>query len=205
VARHAVNHAAVAPWYRALDRKQWYTLGAANLGWVFDGYETYALILTVAAVFRQLLSGDQLTAIPFYAGLTIAVTLLGWGIGGIVGGILSDYIGRKRMLIYAILAYSLTTGLTAIRSASTPVMVSACSSRAVASSRRRHSSRCSATASASFRVMKRRRRPRSGRAVSPSSAASPSDTASRNRAFIRANHDEVSPSPSVTGTDEPSQ
>jgi len=114
VTRDDATDATIVPWYRALDRKQWYTLCAANLGWVFDGYETYALILTVAAVFRQLLSGDQLAAIPFYAGLTIAVTLLGWGIGGIVGGILSDYIGRKRMLIYAILAYSLTTGLTAL-------------------------------------------------------------------------------------------
>src|SRR5262245_42138598 len=102
------------PWYRALDRRQWYTLVAANLGWVFDGYETYALILTVAPVFRQLLPAGQLAAIPFYAGLTIGVTLLGWGIGGIVGGILSDYVGRKRMLIYAILAYSITTGLTAL-------------------------------------------------------------------------------------------
>jgi MFS family permease len=83
-------------------------------GWVFDGYETYALILTVAPVFRQLLPAGQLATIPFYAGLTIGVTLLGWGIGGIVGGILSDYVGRKRMLIYAMLAYSLTTGLTAL-------------------------------------------------------------------------------------------
>jgi len=113
VTRDDATVATILPWYRALDRKQWYTLWAANLGWVFDGYETYALILTVAAVFRELLPGDQLTTIPFYAGLTIAATLLGWGIGGIVGGILSDYIGRKRMLIYAILAYSLTTGLTA--------------------------------------------------------------------------------------------
>ena len=48
-----------------------------------------------------------------YAGVTIAATLLGWGIGGIIGGVLADYIGRKRTLIYAILAYSLTTGLTA--------------------------------------------------------------------------------------------
>ena len=38
----------------------------------------------------------------------------GAGIGGIIGGILADYIGRKRTLIYAILAYSLTTGLTAL-------------------------------------------------------------------------------------------
>ena len=43
----------------------------------------------------------------------IAVTLLGWGIGGLLGGILADYIGRRRTMIYAILAYSLMTGLSA--------------------------------------------------------------------------------------------
>ncbi len=101
-------------WYRALNRQQWYTLFAANLGWVFDGYETYALVLTMPATFQQLLASQQRGAIPFYAGVTIAVTLLAWGVGGIVGGILADYIGRKRTLLYAILAYSFTTGLTAL-------------------------------------------------------------------------------------------
>ena len=41
---------------------------------------------------------------------SVAITLLGWGIGGLCGGILADYIGRKRTMIYAILAYSLLTG-----------------------------------------------------------------------------------------------
>ena len=49
-----VSTASAGPWYRTLNRDQWYTLFAANLGWVFDGYETYALILTVALAFRQL-------------------------------------------------------------------------------------------------------------------------------------------------------
>ncbi|MSO21303.1 MAG: MFS transporter [Acidobacteria bacterium] len=102
------------PWYRTLNGEQWNTLLAANLGWAFDGYETYALILTMGTAFRQLLPAESYASIPFYAGLTIAVTLLGWGIGGIVGGIVSDYIGRKRTLIYAVLAYSVVTGFTAI-------------------------------------------------------------------------------------------
>jgi len=103
----------VSHWYRALDRRQWNTLFVANLGWMFDGYETYALILTAGVTFQQLLPLESRPAIPFYAGLTIAVTLLGWGFGGIAGGILADYIGRKRTLIYSILAYSLVTGCTA--------------------------------------------------------------------------------------------
>jgi MFS family permease len=109
-----VNTATAKPWHAALNSEQWYTLFAANLGWVFDGYETYALILTMPSAFRQLLAPKQYPAIPFYAGLTIAITLFAWGIGGIFGGIVSDYIGRKRTLLYAILAYSLTTGFTGL-------------------------------------------------------------------------------------------
>lgn len=111
-AREAVR--GIHPWYRSLDRRQWYTLFAANLGWLFDGYETYALILTVNLAFQQLLPAARQQAIPFYSGVTIAVTLLGWGAGGIVGGIAADYLGRKRTLMYSILAYSLVTGFTAL-------------------------------------------------------------------------------------------
>lgn len=102
------------PWYRSLNSKQWNTLFAANLGWLFDGYETYALILTIGVTLRELLDPSQYSQLPFYAGGVIAITLLGWGIGGLIGGILADYIGRKRMMIYAILAYSVMTGLSAL-------------------------------------------------------------------------------------------
>ena len=101
------------PWYRSLDRKQWNALLAANLGWMFDGYETYALLLTLGVALRQLLEPALYPQIPAYAGAVIALTLLGWGIGGMIGGIVADYIGRKRTMMYAILAYSLMTGLSA--------------------------------------------------------------------------------------------
>lgn len=101
------------PWYRTLTSTQWKTLGASNLGWMFDGYETFALILTVGVALRQLLDPGQFSQIPAYAGTVIGFTLLGWGIGGLLGGILADYIGRKRMMIYAILVYSIMTGLSA--------------------------------------------------------------------------------------------
>jgi MFS family permease len=106
--------AAQLPWRSTLSRAQWRTLLAANLGWMFDGYETFALILTVAVALRQLLDPAEFAQIPAYAGTVIAVTLLGWGIGGIVGGILADYLGRRRTMILAILAYSLMTGLSAL-------------------------------------------------------------------------------------------
>src|SRR6516162_10285538 len=106
--------AGALPWYRALTATQWRTLIATNLGWLFDGYEAYALFLTVGPAMRSLLDPSQYAQIPAYIGTVVAITLLGWGIGGFCGGILADYIGRKRTMIYAILAYSILTGLTAI-------------------------------------------------------------------------------------------
>jgi len=101
------------PWYRSLDRSQWNTLLASNLGWLFDGYEVYAVILTLGVALHQLLDPSLLPQLRSYFGFIIATTLLGWGFGGLIGGVLADYIGRKRTMMLAILAYSLMTGLSA--------------------------------------------------------------------------------------------
>jgi MFS family permease len=103
-----------SPWYRSLSRDQWRALVASNLGWTFDGFEVFALILTVGAALHQLLDASQYARIPAYAGVIIAITVFGWGLGGLLGGILADYIGRKRSMMLAILAYSLLTGLSAL-------------------------------------------------------------------------------------------
>src|SRR5690349_1276783 len=110
----AVELSANTPWYRALNRTQWKTLFASNIGWMCDGFETYALILTIGVALRQLLDPSQYSQIPVYAGSVIALTLVGWAAGGVIGGILADYFGRKRIMLLSILAYSLTTGLSAI-------------------------------------------------------------------------------------------
>jgi len=102
-----------SPWYRSLDRAQWKALIASNLGWTFDGFEVFALILTVGVALRQLLDPSQYSLIPAYAGAVIAITVFGWGLGGLLGGVLADYLGRKRSMTLTILAYSLLTGLSA--------------------------------------------------------------------------------------------
>ena len=102
------------PWYRTLNREQWRVLIAANLGWLFDGFEIYALFLTVGFALHQLLDAADYAAIPRFAGYVLATTVFGWATGGVIGGIVADYIGRKRTMILAILAYSLTTGLSAL-------------------------------------------------------------------------------------------
>src|SRR6266404_2294039 len=101
------------PWYRSLNRDQWKVLIASNLGWTFDGFEIFALFLTVGFALRQLLDAAEYSAIPQYAGYILACTVFGWATGGVIGGIIADYIGRKQTMMLAILAYSLTTGLSA--------------------------------------------------------------------------------------------
>ena len=101
----------------SLTRAQWKTLVASNLGWLFDGFETYALDpdrrrrAAPACSTRRSIRKSRPMPAP-----SSRITLLGWGIGGMIGGVLADYIGRKRMMIFAILAYSLMTGLSAFPS-----------------------------------------------------------------------------------------
>ncbi|MEU4671803.1 MFS transporter [Amycolatopsis sp. NPDC023774] len=100
-------------WTKTLTRTQWRSLIAANLGWLFDGFETYALILTAAVVLKRLDPGAPASQVAFLTGATIAVTLLGWGFGGILGGVFADYFGRRRALLTSMVLYATFTGLTA--------------------------------------------------------------------------------------------
>ena len=100
------------PWYSGLNPQHWRILMASFLGWVFDGYESYALFIVMPFVLNSMLTPDQLANRALWAGVAISVTLLGWGIGGLVGGVLADYIGRKRMMIFSVFFYAIFTGMT---------------------------------------------------------------------------------------------
>jgi MFS family permease len=113
----ASNTAAVTAdngaWHAGLTRKHWRVLWGSYLGWIFDGYEAYALVVALPFALKSLLTPEQAQTPAFYAGSAIGITLLGWGIGGLLGGVLADYIGRKRMMMYSVFFYALFTGLTA--------------------------------------------------------------------------------------------
>jgi MFS family permease len=109
-------------WNTGLTAKHWRVLWGSYLGWIFDGYETFALVVALPPALRTLLRPDQAQSGAIYAGLAIGTTLLGWGIGGLAGGILADYAGRKRMMMYSVLAYAALTGLTAL-STSLPMLI----------------------------------------------------------------------------------
>ena len=101
------------PWYAGLTPTHWRVLLSCFLGWVFDGYEALALVVVLFPALHSVLTPEQLTSPSVYAGIVIGMTLLGWGIGGLVGGIMADYIGRKKMMLWSVFLYALFSGLTA--------------------------------------------------------------------------------------------
>jgi len=113
VSDSAIALEANAPWYAGLTRQHWRILWGSYLGWIFDGYEAFALVVALPAALHTLLNADQAREAPIYGGIAIGTTLLGWGIGGLGGGILADYFGRKRMLMISVMSYACLTGLTA--------------------------------------------------------------------------------------------
>ncbi|MFC0401880.1 MFS transporter [Paraburkholderia rhizosphaerae] len=100
-------------WYEGLTAMHWRVLRASFLGWIFDGYEALVLVVVLGPMLHSLLTPAQAASTTVYAGVVIGITLLGWGIGGLVGGILADYVGRKRMMLWSVLLYALFSGFTA--------------------------------------------------------------------------------------------
>jgi MFS family permease len=104
------------PWYRGISRYQWLVLIVASLGWVFDIFEGQIFVASMNQAMPALVPAGEKEAVPFYTNLTFAAFLLGGALGGVVFGLLSDRLGRKRTLTYTILLYSLFTCLSAFAS-----------------------------------------------------------------------------------------
>ncbi|MET0455710.1 MAG: MFS transporter [Mycobacterium sp.] len=99
---------------RGIDPKARRALLASWLGWTFDGFETYALILIGHVAISDIGSDSQVQNLPTYVSALVAATLVGWAIGGVASGFLADRFGRRRILMVSILWYAVFTGLTAL-------------------------------------------------------------------------------------------
>ena len=95
-----------------LTRYQVLVLVVAWLGWIFDSMDAtiYNLVLTPAL--RELLgSRSSPENVGWYGGIILAIFLVGWAVGGVLFGMLADYLGRARTLVITILIYAVFTGL----------------------------------------------------------------------------------------------
>ncbi|WP_416562122.1 MFS transporter [Nocardia testacea] len=100
-----------------ISRMQWLVLVGTTLGWGLDGFAGSLYVLVLGPAMSDLLPHSGITAdssaIGFYGGLTVALFLLGWAVGGILFGILADYFGRTRVLSLGILTYAVFTAVAA--------------------------------------------------------------------------------------------
>lgn len=82
----------------------------AFAGWMFDFYDLVLFSFLLIPIGRDLHLTDSQEAV------LLGIALGGSGIGGIIFGYLSDVFGRKRVMTWTILLYSLGTALTAFAS-----------------------------------------------------------------------------------------
>ncbi|KAK1184241.1 MFS transporter [Streptomyces sp. NBS 14/10] len=104
-------------WRTEITRIQWLVLLGTTMGWALDGFagSLYALVLGPAMTELLPHSGVAVDpdAIGFYGGLTVALFLAGWAVGGLLFGMLADYFGRVRVLSAGIVTYAVFTALAA--------------------------------------------------------------------------------------------
>jgi len=97
-----------------ITRHQWLTLTGTTLGWGMEGFDASLYTLIVVPATTEVLGPGATTAnIAYHAGLGIAIFLVGWALGGLVFGLLSDYFGRVRVLMAAVVLYAVFTAASA--------------------------------------------------------------------------------------------
>ena len=102
-------------WYKELNGYHWFVLTVAALGWLFDCLDQQLFILARQPAMLELLPGTPSQAtVDEYGGYATAIFLMGWGIGGLIFGVMGDRIGRAKTMMITILMYSCFTGLSAL-------------------------------------------------------------------------------------------
>src|SRR5437763_5182841 len=99
--------------WRAITGYQWLVFVVVWLGWTLDAADVGLFSLVLQPALRNLLGfaatgvlpPEQMAQIGKYGGLLIMTGLLGWAAGGFIFGILADYIGRVRALMFSIALY----------------------------------------------------------------------------------------------------
>jgi MFS transporter len=94
----------------ALTPVQWLICGVSAMGFAFDSYALLMLPLIVRPALAELLQvqGNSL-AVNEWVGYMQYVPAVAGGIFGLIGGYLTDILGRRRVLVYSILLYGFAT------------------------------------------------------------------------------------------------
>ena len=99
-------------WIREITRYQWMVFLIAWLGWSLDNTDFGLFALVLHPALTELLGGHPTPAdIGRVGGLLSMAGLLGWALGGFAFGIIGDYLGRVRTLMWSVILVAVFTAL----------------------------------------------------------------------------------------------
>ena len=107
-----------------LTGTHWLILIIASIGFAFDIYELLMLPLVLPPALQELLPGVKPGSDEFnhWRGMMFWVPALAGGLFGLLGGYLTDYLGRRRVLTWSILIYAVSAFLAGF-STSMPMLL----------------------------------------------------------------------------------
>ncbi|MEO8445690.1 MAG: MFS transporter [Gammaproteobacteria bacterium] len=99
-------------------RYQWTVLAAAWLGWGFDVFDGLLFNYVAPNAVPHLLglplgSPEARSATLYWTGLLTSLFLIGWAVGGVIFGPISDRFGRRRTLMITMVLYAIGTAACA--------------------------------------------------------------------------------------------
>ena len=107
----------------ALTRTQWLICFVASLGFAFDIYELLMLPLIVRPALLELANAEPGSPVfNYWVGLLFFIPAVCGGVFGLLGGWLTDRLGRRRVLVWSILLYGFSA-LAAGFSTSLPMLL----------------------------------------------------------------------------------
>jgi len=86
---------------------QWKVMYASVAGYIFDGMDSILFVLVLPMIMKEW-SLSSATA-----GLMVTIFLLGQVVGGLLMGIVADYLGRKNTMMFTVLTYAVSTAACA--------------------------------------------------------------------------------------------
>src|SRR5262245_30848805 len=100
-------HSGSAPPAQSLTMTQWLIVGVAALGFAFDIYELLMMPLIARPAIAELLGlPDEAAAVRDWTGNINWASAMAGGVFGLLGGYLTDRLGRRRVLTLSILLYA---------------------------------------------------------------------------------------------------
>lgn len=94
-------------WYRDITRRQWLAFTASFGGWTLDAMDLLLYIYALPSI------RDTWDLTDAQAGWLFGITLAASAAGGILFGMVADYFGRVRTMMFSITLFSVFTGLSA--------------------------------------------------------------------------------------------